>query len=513
MRAKIEEKEDEESKARRIKYLSDEEKARQKAIQEYRAKVLLESKSLVEQERIAYKERIKEAGLYGKAITKMTTEDFSVWEALRSAHQANLAKIDADAISAEITRYESVFQTELNALKVKQNEELKAFSGTKDQREALIRQQTSEEEALVKANLESLQSLIQLTLDTSRWEGITSDDVLSDEEYQLLKEKLESIGLSLSEIGLTKKEPKTETPKELGFGDTDVLGFSQDDWALFFDNIASGENGIQSLIFATRAFTEAWQMHNDYVSQAEKRKLENFEKDTDARKQAINDQMDKELERAEGNADRQKAIRKKYNSQLVKLDADLDKKKAEFDYNEARREKQTALMNAIVNTAAAVVEALPNIALSIIAGSIGGYQIAKIASTPLPEIPGREDGGYLDVSRSQDRRMFRAKRDPGKRGYVHTPTVITGENGTEFVASNEAFANPTVRPMLDILDTAQRNGTISTVNLTKVLNDRPAVSMYGLEREGIFLMLHSLATLPRCHRILKLRISLGKIPQ
>ena len=38
--------------------------------------------------------------------------------------------------------------------------------------------------------------------------------------------------------------------------------------------------------------------------------------------------------------------------------------------------------------------------------------------------------------------------------------------------------------MLDILDTAQRNGTISTVNLTKVLNDRPAVSMYGLERGG-----------------------------
>ena len=64
------------------------------------------------------------------------------------------------------------------------------------------------------------------------------------------------------------------------------------------------------------------------------------------------------------------------------------------------------------------------------------------------------------------------------------PTVITGENGREFVASNDAYNNPTIRPVLEAIDTAQKNGQISTVNLTRVLQDRPSVSLRGRNDGG-----------------------------
>src|SRR5690606_12230298 len=91
-----------------------------------------------------------------------------------------------------------------------------------------------------------------------------------------------------------------------------------------------------------------------------------------------------------------------------------------------------------------------------------------IARQPLPSLTGREGGGTL-VQRQQDGKVFNAQVNPNKRGYVNRPTVIVGENGNEFVANAQAVENPSVRPVLDIIDTAQRNGSISTLNLEKIM--------------------------------------------
>lgn len=86
---------------------------------------------------------------------------------------------------------------------------------------------------------------------------------------------------------------------------------------------------------------------------------------------------------------------------------------------------------------------------------------------------GREDGGYLDVTRQQDGRRYRAKYDPRRRGYVDQPTVIVGEGpmgqSKEWVASNAAVENPTIRPVIDAIDQAQRAGNVRTLDLQKVL--------------------------------------------
>ena len=86
---------------------------------------------------------------------------------------------------------------------------------------------------------------------------------------------------------------------------------------------------------------------------------------------------------------------------------------------------------------------------------------------------GLESGGSIDVERKQDGKMFHADYDPDKRGFIDKPTVIVGEGGyghsKEWVASNAAVENPTIAPFIDIIDRAQRAGTIRTLDMNKFL--------------------------------------------
>ena len=86
---------------------------------------------------------------------------------------------------------------------------------------------------------------------------------------------------------------------------------------------------------------------------------------------------------------------------------------------------------------------------------------------------GLESGGSIDVERKQDGKMFRAEYDPDRRGFIDKPTVLVGEGGyghsKEWVASNAAVENPTVAPFIDIIDRAQRAGTIRTLDMNKFL--------------------------------------------
>lgn len=91
---------------------------------------------------------------------------------------------------------------------------------------------------------------------------------------------------------------------------------------------------------------------------------------------------------------------------------------------------------------------------------------------------GLESGGSIDVEREQDGRRFHAAYEPNRRGFVDKPTVIVGEGpygrSKEWVASNAAVDNPTVAPILDIIDRAQRAGTIRTLDMNKFLVQQAA---------------------------------------
>lgn len=99
-------------------------------------------------------------------------------------------------------------------------------------------------------------------------------------------------------------------------------------------------------------------------------------------------------------------------------------------------------------------------------------------------VTGREDGGFIDVSRAQDNKRFIAKFNPGKRGFVNRPTVIVGDGpagrSAEWVASNDALKNPTIAPFIQLLDESQKAGTIRTIDLNHLMRAR----MAGFESGG-----------------------------
>jgi hypothetical protein len=67
-----------------------------------------------------------------------------------------------------------------------------------------------------------------------------------------------------------------------------------------------------------------------------------------------------------------------------------DQKKA--DLEKAKFDKDIAIMNIILTTAMAVVKALPNIPLSILAGAMGAAELAVAIATPLPKYAKGTDG-------------------------------------------------------------------------------------------------------------------------
>ena len=120
-------------------------------------------------------------------------------------------------------------------------------------------------------------------------------------------------------------------------------------------------------------------------------------------------------------------------------------------------------------SAAAERQKVKNMTLSGTSSSKGGARVAT----------GRESGGKIDVRRAQDGKLFpAADYDPDARGFIDHPTVIVGEGpagrSKEWVASNAAVENPTVAPVLDILDKSQQAGTIRTLDLGQAIRARMA---------------------------------------
>jgi TP901 family phage tail tape measure protein len=455
--------------------------------EEYRRKVIINRMDLVAQENIAYEERLREAGIFGMRQEEMTEQQLAALRALEADHLDKLNDITSDRIDDNFKLRQARFDSELQAMRTAHNEEYKSINtleqaraflqdkvsqdtllGIQNMRQAQValdKHFLSQEEALTKEYLQGLLTDLQTLGATGQLEGIDlANQVLSPEQKAELEARIAEVKQMMSELGI-KSSMDVEADRGERKRNVDVLGFSPDDWDLFFENLDKGKIGFQEVLMAAQAMTGAYAQYSAFVSAGQRRELQEFERGTNNKKQLLQNQLDAGI-----------ISQDQYTNQVAKLEADLDRKKAVFDRNEAKRERNVALMSAIVNTAAAIASALPNVALSVLVGALGAIQIGTILKAPLPDVPGAESGGRLmDVRRSQDGKRFRAKSNPNQRGFVDRPTVIVGENGEEFVANAAAVRNPTIAPVLSAIDTAQRNGSISTLNLDRILEENRIV--------------------------------------
>ncbi len=207
----------------------------------------------------------------------------------------------------------------------------------------------------------------------------------------------------------------------------------------------------------------------------------------------VDAKYDAEIEAAQGNAEEVERLEKE------KAQKKLDIEKKYADVNFAIKASQI-----IADTAVAIMKAIADlgpIAGPIAAALMGITGIAQLASANAERqkvknmtlsggtgsskgsgqrvATGREDGGKIDVRRAQDGKLYAgADYDPDARGFIDKPTVIVGEGpagrSKEWVASNAAVENPTVGPILDMIDKSQQAGTIRTLDLNQVIRSKMA---------------------------------------
>ncbi|MCM0342541.1 hypothetical protein J8K86_12185 [Bacteroides fragilis] len=206
----------------------------------------------------------------------------------------------------------------------------------------------------------------------------------------------------------------------------------------------------------------------------------------------VDAQYDAEIEAAQGNSEEVERLEKE------KAQKKLDIQKKYADVNFAIKVSQI-----IADTSVSIMKAFADlgpIAGAIAAALMGATGLAQIASANAERqkvknmtlsgssssskggariATGRQEGGKIDVRRAQDGKLFPDTHyDPDARGFIDRPTVIVGEGpvgqSREWVASNAAVENPTVAPILNLLDQAQQAGTIRTLDLNQMIRARMA---------------------------------------
>ena len=451
--------------------------------QKYREEILFQAKSALEQEDQLYEERLKKAGLFGKKQIALNSEDAGILQALEKEHQAKILQITlnaekqkqqqlSQAVKKELDTKKADYERELTELRIRHNEALADETLTAGERKDLQEKHRQEERELTIRHTRDLIAVIQQILNSTEIDGIDlAGNIFTPEE----KEKLEAEVLKAREMlsGLyaeaSEKKEGGETdakqPAGLPKADVDILGMTPEMWETFFTNLEQGKYGIEEMQAAANALMSVWGTVNDFMAAKEKKQLQQYEKNTKAKKAALDKQLDAG-----------KISQEQYNARVSQLDAELNAKKAEIENKQAKRQKTMAIADVIKNTALAIMSIWAQVPkfdfgatagiLTAMVSALGAAQLAIIAAQPLP---GAESGGFIDVVRSQDGRHFKAKDDPDRRGYIDRPTVITGESGREFVVNDEAVSNPTVKSVLDVIDAAQQNGTVGRLDLTRYI--------------------------------------------
>jgi len=122
----------------------------------------------------------------------------------------------------------------------------------------------------------------------------------------------------------------------------------------------------------------------------------------------------------------------KYNQEKEKLEKEFNSKSREIRLQQFEREKKANLVEAGINTAVAVTEALPNLLLAGIAGALGALQIGFIAG----QTPGFASGGLTgQLINSSDGVSISRPNGDNLLATVKTGEIITNQSQQRYIES------------------------------------------------------------------------------
>lgn len=417
-------------------------------------------------------------------------------QALKTQHTANILAIET-SYSEQSQNIGIADGAKKKALQDKQQANLRAAEQAHFDQQVAVEQ--AYQDALAKV-MEQGEAQQELTLEQQRDQKL---EVLRG-YYQAALNMAKQNGEDTTQLEKAYKDIQTQIEKEYITKQKELLD-EQDEkkkqarQALGFDQQSEYDRQLQQL---KQALDNQYITQQEYEQKVQQLKKESFAKQAEyytnlfsnavtslqnAEMANVDAKYDAEIKAAEGNTALQEKLEKKKANEKLKI------QKKYADVNFAMQVAQI-----ISNTAVSIMKAyseLGPIAGSVAAALMGVTGAAQLAvanaerqkvkrmtlngsasgtsSAGSRVASGRESGGRIDVEREQDGKHFNAEYAPGKRGYVDHPTVIVGEGprgrSKEWVASNAALENPTIAPLINLMDAAQRAGQIRTFDMSKYL--------------------------------------------
>lgn len=417
-------------------------------------------------------------------------------QALKTQHTANILAIET-SYSEQSQNIGIADGAKKKALQDKQQANLRAAEQAHFDQQVAVEQ--AYQDALAKV-MEQGETQQELTLEQQRDQKL---EVLKG-YYQAALNMAKQNGEDTAQLEKAYKDIQAQIQKEYITKQKELLD-EQDDkkkqarQALGFDQQSEYDRQLQQL---KQALDNQYITQQEYEQRVQQLKKESFAKQAEyytnlfsnavtslqnAEMANVDAKYDAEIKAAEGNTALQEKLEKKKANEKLKI------QKKYADVNFAMQVAQI-----ISNTAVSIMKAyseLGPIAGSVAAALMGVTGAAQLAvanaerqkvkrmtlngsasgtsSAGSRVASGRESGGRIDVEREQDGKHFNAEYAPGKRGYVDHPTVIVGEGprgrSKEWVASNAALENPTIAPLINLMDAAQRAGQIRTFDMSKYL--------------------------------------------
>lgn len=431
------------------------------------------------------------------AQKKVSQEKYDLaMQALKTQHTANILAIET-SYSEQSQNIGIADGAKKKSLQDKQQANLRAAEQAHFEQQVAVEQ--AYQDALAKV-MEQGETQQELTLEQQRDQKL---EVLKG-YYQAALNMAKQNGEDIAQLEKAYKDIQTQIEAEYTAKYTEQLAQQADKekqarQALGFDQQSEYDRQLQQL---QQALDNQYITQQEYEQKVQQLKGESFMKQAqyytelfsntvtalqNAEMANIDAKYDAEIKAAEGNTALQEKLEKKKANEKLKI------QKKYADVNFAMQVAQI-----ISNTAVSIMKAyseLGPIAGSIAAALMGVTGAAQLAvanaerqkvkrmtlngtasgtsSAGSRVASGRESGGRIDVEREQDGKHFNAEYSPGKRGYIDKPTVIVGEGprgrSKEWVASNAALENPTIAPLINLMDAAQRAGQIRTFDMSKYL--------------------------------------------
>lgn len=439
----------------------------------------LKGRLIIESETDLTEKALKEEQRRYDEEKKTAEGNAELLELVERTHRNRIDKIQFDAFNREIKRLEEEHRLKRQQMENSQAAELLAFKGTEEEKAALKRKHTAELANFDVEYLQDLEEKLQEVVDAKTLEGMSVG--FDEKQYREIMQQLADIikrkNAAAGEAGEDSQDPNEGHSIKEGTGKGSILGVAIDEWQVLIEHIKEGKlsaedfqnvvTGIGSA--AEYAFSTASKFM-DLTKKKEDAQLKDYKKNQDNRKKSLEKRLNAGL-----------ITESQYNAQVEQMDAEYDAYQEELALKQAKRDKALNLTQAIINTALSVTSTIAQlgatpwgIAAAAIAAAMGAAEIAIIASQPVTS--GAEEGGYIGVKRRQDGKSFNARLNPDARGFVSSPTVIVGENGSEYVIPHEALENPTLLPIISTMETARRNGKLRSLNFNAVY---PATAMPG----------------------------------